>query len=103
LWQNKSGHAMNSHNHHMMGSVDAWFYEALAGINQDPDSPGYHHFRVEPQVVPSLSWASATVGTMRGDIQSSWSQSPSGLTLEVEVPVNSSASVSIPKNLEMTE
>jgi alpha-L-rhamnosidase len=103
LWQNKSGHAMNSHNHHMMGSVDAWFYEALAGINQDPDNPGYHHFRIEPQVVPSLNWASATVGTMRGDIQSSWTQSPSGLTLEVEVPVNSSASVSIPKNLEMTE
>jgi alpha-L-rhamnosidase len=103
IWQEKSGPAMNSHNHHMMGSVDAWFYETLAGIQQEPDNPGYRHFRIEPHVFTGLNWASATVGTMRGDIHSSWRHSPTGLALEVEVPVNSAASVSIPKNEEMTE
>ncbi|MBU1187109.1 MAG: family 78 glycoside hydrolase catalytic domain, partial [Acidobacteria bacterium] len=34
LWQNKTGPEMNSHNHPMFGSVGAWFYRALAGINQ---------------------------------------------------------------------
>ena len=34
LWQEKAGPSMNSHDHVMFGSVGAWFYQALAGINQ---------------------------------------------------------------------
>jgi len=103
LWQDKTGPSMNSHDHHMMGSVDAWFYKALAGINPDADNAGYRRFRIEPQVVRDLAWASATVGTLRGNVTSSWTHAPGLVTLEVDVPVNSAASVSIPKDLEMTE
>jgi alpha-L-rhamnosidase len=103
LWQNKTGPAMNSHDHHMMGSVDAWFYEALGGINIDPESTGYRHFRIEPQVVRDLTSVSATVGTVRGNVTSSWSHEPGVVALQVDVPVNSTATVSIPKDLEMTE
>jgi alpha-L-rhamnosidase len=103
LWQNKTGPSMNSHDHHMMGSVDAWFYEALAGIKVEAENAGYRHFRIEPQVVRDLTWVSATVGTVRGNVTSSWTHTPGAVTLEVDVPVNSTASVSIPKDLEMTE
>ena len=40
LWEDKTGSAMNSHDHAMFGSVGAWFYRALAGINQETDSVG---------------------------------------------------------------
>ncbi len=103
LWQNKTGPSMNSHDHHMMGSVDGWFYEALGGINVDPDQPGYRHVRIEPQIVRDLTSVSATVGTVRGEVTSSWSHEPGVITLQVDVPVNSTASVSIPKDLEMTD
>ena len=103
LWQNKAGPSMNSHDHHMMGSVDAWFYRALAGIKVEAENAGYRHFRIEPQVVRDLAWASATVGTVRGNVTSSWTHTPGVVTLEVDVPVNSTASVSIPKDLEMTQ
>jgi alpha-L-rhamnosidase len=103
LWQNKTGPAMNSHNHHMMGSVDAWFYEALGGINVDADQPGYRHIRIEPQMVRDLTSVSATVGTVRGDVTSSWTHEPGVITLQVDVPVNSTASVAIPEDNEMTE
>jgi len=103
LWQDKTGPAMNSHNHHMMGSVDAWFYEALGGINVDPDQPGYRHIRIEPQVVRDLTSVSATVGTVRGEVTSSWTHEPGVIALQVDVPVNSTASVSIPEDNEMTE
>ena len=103
LWQNKAGPSMNSHDHHMMGSVDAWFYEALAGIKVEAENAGYRHFRIEPQVVGDLAWVNATVGTVRGNVTSSWTHTPGVVTLEVVVPVNSTASVSIPKDLEMTE
>jgi alpha-L-rhamnosidase len=103
LWQDKTGPAMNSHDHHMMGSVDAWFYEALGGINVDPEHPGYRHIRIEPQVVRDLTSVSASVGTVRGKVTSSWSHEPGVITLQVDVPVNSTASVSIPKEEQMTE
>jgi alpha-L-rhamnosidase len=103
LWQNKTGPSMNSHNHHMMGSVDAWFYEALGGINVDPEQPGYRHVRIEPQLVRDLTSVSATVGTVRGDVTSSWSHAPGLVTLRVDVPVNSTATVSIPADIEMKE
>jgi alpha-L-rhamnosidase len=103
LWQNKTGPSMNSHDHHMMGSVDAWFYESLGGINVDPDQPGYRHVRIEPQIVRDLTSVSATVGTVRGEVTSSWSHAPGVITLQVDVPVNSTATVSIPKDPEMTD
>ena len=51
LWQDKTGPSMNSHNHPMFGSIGAWFYEALAGINFDDQEPGYRRIRIAPQVV----------------------------------------------------
>ena len=103
LWQNRTGPSMNSHDHHMMGSVDAWFYEALGGINVDPEHPGYRHIRIEPQVVRDLTSVSATVGTVRGPVTSSWTHELGVVTLQVDVPVNSTATVSIPMDLEMTQ
>ena len=103
LWQKKAGPAMNSQNHHMMGSVDAWLYEGLAGINVDPDHPGYYHFRIEPQVTRDLTSVSATVGSVRGNVTSSWSHEPGVITLQVDVPVNSTATVSIPPDPEMSD
>ncbi len=103
LWQDKTGPSMNSHDHHMFGSVDAWFYQALAGINADADDPGYGHVRIEPQIVRDLTWASASLDTVRGRVSSAWTHSPGTITLDVEIPVNSTATVVIPKDIEMTE
>ena len=102
LWQNKTGRSMNSQDHHMMGSVDAWFYEALGGINVDPEEPGYRHIRIEPQVTRDLTSVSATVGSLRGNVTSTWSHEPGVITLQVDVPVNATASVSLPREDEMT-
>ena len=103
LWQQKVGPSMNSQNHHMMGSVDSWLYEALGGINVDPEHPGYRHIRIDPQVVRDLTSVSATVGTVRGQVTSSWTHEPGVITLQVDVPVNSTATISIPQEDEMTE
>jgi alpha-L-rhamnosidase len=103
LWQNKVGPHMNSQNHHMMGSIDAWFYEGLGGINVDPEQPGYRHFRIEPQVTRDLTSVSASVGTVRGEVTSSWTHEPGVITLQVDVPVNSTATVAIPEEDQMTD
>ena len=97
LWQEKTGPSMNSHNHPMFGSVDAWFYQALAGLRPDPNQPGYRHIIVEPQIVRDLQWASGSIETPYGPASCSWRQSPREITLEVVVPANCRATVHLPK------
>ncbi|HUO30485.1 MAG TPA: family 78 glycoside hydrolase catalytic domain, partial [Bryobacteraceae bacterium] len=97
LWQNKTGPSMNSHNHPMFGSIGAWFYNALAGINPDPAKPGFAHIVIAPQVVRDLKWASGSLDTVRGTVASSWSRSDDGLRLEVRIPVGSDAEIRIPE------
>ncbi len=97
LWQEKTGDSMNSHNHPMFGSIGAWFYEALAGINFDEKQPGYKKIRIQPQVVGDLNWASGTLNTIHGPVISSWSRSGDSLRMEVTIPVGSTAEVWVPK------
>ena len=97
LWQNKTGPSMNSHNHPMFGSLGAWFYNALAGINPDVSKPGFQRVVIAPQVVRDLQWAAGSLETIRGTVASSWSRSDDGLRLEVAIPVGSEAEVRIPE------
>ena len=97
LWQEKTGESMNSHNHPMFGSVGAWFYEALAGINFDEKQPGYRRIRIQPQLVGDLASVSGSLNTVRGTVSSSWSRTPDSIHMEVTIPVASTAEIWIPK------
>ena len=102
LWQEKTGPSMNSHDHAMFGSVGAWFYTALGGINLGEDGAGYRHIRIDPQMTEDLFSASATVDTIRGRVSSSWARQENGTTLEIDVPAGSDAEVVVPKQQELT-
>ncbi|HWR11725.1 MAG TPA: family 78 glycoside hydrolase catalytic domain [Rectinemataceae bacterium] len=73
-WEKLAGMGMNSHNHIMFGSVDAWFYRSLGGII--PLEPGWTNVRVAPKTPGSLTHASATRMTPRGKLSAAWSRSP---------------------------
>jgi alpha-L-rhamnosidase len=103
LWQEKTGPAMNSHNHAMFGSVGAWFYQALAGINLGENGAGYRHLRIAPQVVEDLRGVSGSVETVRGRVSSTWAHSNGEFTLDVTIPVSSDAKIVIPKDIDMTD
>lgn len=108
LWQNKTGPGMNSHNHPMFGSVGAWFYKALAGIDLDPEKPGFERIRIAPGAVRDLEWASGDTMTLRGQVLSRWSRTPDSFRLEVLIPVGSTAEIHLPKlnnwrDVEVTE
>lgn len=107
LWQLRTGPSMNSHNHPMFGSVGAWLYKALAGINLEPGSIGFEKIRIEPQMVRDLSYASGVVQTLRGTVISSWSRAERSVRLDATIPVGSEAEVILPKfnfkNIVLTE
>jgi len=97
LWQNREGSSMNSHNHPMFGSVGAWFYKALAGINLAPGTTGFDKILIQPQMVRDLTHASGSTRTVRGEVACAWSRTELSARVEVTVPFGSEAEVVIPK------
>ncbi len=85
-----------SHNHVMMGSIDAWFYKELAGIRVMEDAPAFGRFVIKPFVAEGLHYARASTRTIRGMVSSSWKKSENGFEIVVEVPYNTTAVVYIP-------
>jgi len=102
LWQDKIGPSMNSHNHIMLGSIGAWFYRALGGINLGPDGEGYRHILVQPRLVEDLHWASASIETVRGKVSCSWKHQTGAISVEVTIPANSDAKIVVPEEEDMT-
>lgn len=97
LWELQTGPGMNSHNHPALGFVSGWFYRNIAGIVPRWDAPGFAHFDVKPFMMGGLTEASAFTDTVRGRVSSAWTRDEGSLTLNVEVPANSRASVWVPR------
>jgi hypothetical protein len=86
-----------SQDHFMLGHIQEWFYGDLAGIQQDTDSVGYAKVRIKPSPVGDITWAKATYKSIRGPISSSWKRDDAGhFSLDVEIPVNVTATVYVP-------
>jgi len=93
-WEKNTGGGMNSHNHIMLGSVDAWFHKTLAGVRCA--APGWTRILVRPPDIPGLAAAQASYRTVRGKAEARWERSEKTLSLAVAVPVGSTAEVDLP-------
>ena len=96
-WEHTKETSMHSKNHPMMATFSAWFYRFLAGIQLEPDAAGFDRFRIRPHLVDDLQYVDAAVDTVRGRVASAWRREGDGLRLQVAVPVNATARVSVPK------
>lgn len=83
-------------NHPAMGSIDAWFYKTLAGINADERYPGYERIVIKPYVPADLDYVNAAVDTIRGLVAVNWRKADGVFRLEVAIPANSRGSVQLP-------
>jgi alpha-L-rhamnosidase len=88
---------MNSFNHYAYGAIGDWLYRVVAGIEIDPEQPGYKHIFIQPHAGGGLISASASINTMYGKVASAWSLQENKMTLRVEVPPNTTASVKLPR------
>jgi alpha-L-rhamnosidase len=80
----------------VVGSTCGWFYEGLAGIRPDPENPGFRHFVIRPGMVDSVTWVKCSYSSPYGEIVSNWTIEAGRLEMDVEVPVNSTATVYVP-------
>jgi alpha-L-rhamnosidase len=97
LWEHWEGSDNTySQNHPMFGSVSQWFYQWLGGIQPAPDAVGFDHIIIRPQIPAGLDWARCHYDSVRGRIVSRWQRSGNMLTLEITIPMNSTATLYIP-------
>ena len=89
---------MNSFNHYAYGAIGKWMYQVVAGIGIDEKNPGYKHILIKPMPGGGLSFAKATHQSMYGEIVSGWELEDSKLTMQVEIPANTMATIHIPGN-----
>jgi alpha-L-rhamnosidase len=90
--------SMNSFNHYAYGAIGDWMYKTITGINVDDQVPGYKKIIIKPHFTDSLSFASASLETYYGKLSSEWKQEDGHTTLNVEVPVNTTATIYVPSN-----
>ena len=94
LWEKFKGGG--SDNHVFLGDVAAWFINYLAGIRPDPANPGFQRFLIKPEIVGDLTWVTAHHDSPYGQISSEWKKDGKTITLNITIPANSVAEVSIP-------
>lgn len=91
---------MNSFNHYAYGAVGDWMYRVAAGIDTYDSAPGYKKIRIMPHPSDSLAYMNADLDTYYGRISSHWQHGNGQLTLDVTIPVNTTATVYIPSNAQ---
>jgi alpha-L-rhamnosidase len=87
---------MNSFNHYAYGAIGEWLYRVVAGLEIDPDEPGYKHVLIQPRPGGGLTHARAELNTMYGPTASVWDIEDGQFRLDVTVPVNAHATVRLP-------
>ncbi len=85
-----------SQDHFMFGQINEWFYRSLAGIQADPDRPGFQKIIIKPALVSDLNWVKARYDSIQGTIVSEWTRSGSAVTLHVVIPANTTGTVYVP-------
>src|SRR5690606_12583747 len=73
-----------------------WYVRALVGINPDPAAPGFKHIVIKPHPLGDLTFAEAEYDSIRGPIFCRWDRRDDKLTLKVEIPANTTATVYLP-------
>ncbi len=91
---------MNSFNHYAYGAIGEWLYQYVAGINIDPEHPGYKHILLAPHVGGGLTNANAEFESLYGKIKSAWKLEGNDFVYEVTIPANTTATVALPQAKE---
>ena len=95
---NADGNSMGSQNHFMLGQINEWFFNDLAGIglNEEGNGAGFRKIIIQPTPTGDLKWLKASYQTVSGTIRSEWKRENGTFTLNLEIPANTQAQVYLP-------
>jgi hypothetical protein len=75
-----------SQNHFMLGHIEDWLYQGLAGITPDPGALAWRRVILQPHPVGDLQSAGATYDSPRGRIACHWKRTATGVEIDVTLP-----------------
>ena len=100
-WNSDSGDpAMNSFNHYAFGSVVAWIYRYVAGIDTEASGPGFREIVIHPRTGGPITHARGEYDSVYGKIVSDWTTEGGALKLRVTIPPNTRATIYLPTRTE---
>lgn len=79
----------------MHSGFAAYFYESLGGIKSSYDKPGYKEFTVNPVSPKEITQTNVTIPTPYGNIKNSWEKTASNFSMNLAVPFNTKARITI--------
>ncbi len=99
-WEQWNGYYSQIHS--CFPYIGGWFYRGLAGIQWDPESPGFKNIILRPAIVNSVNWVKCSFESPYGKIDSNWEIEDSQFQWSVTIPANTSATVYVPgQNLRL--
>lgn len=87
---------MNSFNHYAYGAIGEWLYRHVAGMDIDPEIPGYKHILLAPHPGGGLTNADAEFLSLYGKVKSAWKIDGNEFVYDITVPSNTTATVTLP-------
>lgn len=87
---------MNSFNHYAYGAIGEWMYQQIGGIQPSVSAPAYKEFVIAPKPGGGLTFANTAFESPYGKIVSNWKINAGKMTLEVQVPSNTTAQIQLP-------
>lgn len=87
---------MNSFNHYAYGAIGDWMYRVMAGIDTDPNYPGYKKIIIKPHPGGNISYCKASLKTQYGTVTVNWHIEDNKFKMDVVVPKNTTATVFVP-------
>ncbi|MDA8948608.1 glycoside hydrolase family 78 protein [Flavobacteriaceae bacterium] len=91
--------SMNSYNHYAYGAIGEWMYRQLLGIQIDEKHAGFKHFFLKPIFPKEFDEVKGSYESLYGKIGVHWKQNDDNLTLSVEIPANTSATLELPNEV----
>ncbi len=90
--------AMNSFSHYAFGSVAEWMYRYGLGI--ETKGAGFREIVLQPAISKEIDEMSGSYDSINGRIASSWKRTGGQVTVNVTIPVNTTATVVLPGRTE---
>ena len=98
LWETwKQSDNTFSHNHPMFGSISAWFFRHLGGIQIAEDAVAADRLLIAPKPVGDLTWVKCSHRTIRGTVVSNWKTGDKESEYEIVIPPDTSAVIELPQ------
>jgi len=84
-----------------LGDLVIWFYENLAGIQNDPQSVAFKHIKMKPVFPQGVDKIDASYQSPYGLIKSRWIRKIDKFVWYITIPANTTATVELPASFKI--